>query len=286
MAWHPTEILRFEKSLATNSCAARVQTDLGPAYLKAMGPHESPNALACELIGTRLAQWLGLNTLNFSVIALDDIVEIELKNALGERIGFARPGPAFITRAEDGSSWGGNARQLTQLSNPDDISRLVVFDTWTLNCDRYRPPQEGGPSAKPRVNLDNVFLSAEAPPGKLLLKAIDHGCCFTCGRELTSRVGTIDNSKSPMIYGRFPDFQDFLDRSVVREATARLRTIDKEAVASMMADLPTEWEVRKEVLIPWIDLIVSRAIFVADTIEAKLWPQQEFDFPEKERDHD
>jgi hypothetical protein len=89
---------------------------------------------------------------------------------------------------------------------------------------------------------------------------------------------------STLHFGRFPEFHEFLDRDVVRDVVGRLRTINKEAIASMMADLPNEWEVRKEALGPWIELIVGRAAFVADTIEAKLWPQQQFEFPEKETD--
>lgn len=283
MSWSPTDILRFERSFPTNSCAAQVLTDAGRAFIKAMGPHEHPNALACELIGTQLAEWLGLSTFDYAVVNLDEFVEIELRSRGGELIGIARPGPAFLTREETGSSWSGEVRQLDQLSNPEDISRLVVFDTWTLNCDRYRPAT-AKTGNKPRINWNNVFLSAEAPKGRLTLKAMDHGCCFTCGRELTRGVGNIDNIRNTLLFGRFPEFQRFMDRDVVRDVVGRLRGINKDTVASMMAGLPNEWEVRKEAIGPWIDLIVGRAAFVADTIEAKLWPQQEIVFPEKETD--
>ena len=91
-----------------------------------------------------------------------------------------QPGPAFITRAEPGMQWSGSEGDLKTLANPDELSRLVLFDTWTLNCDRYRP-------APPRIKRDNVYLSREgAPPGQFLLRAMDNGHCFTCGRDLTS----------------------------------------------------------------------------------------------------
>jgi hypothetical protein len=52
--------------------------------------------------------------------------------------------------------WGGVENELDHLVNPETISQLVVFDTWTLNCDRYPPDV-----TKRRANPDNVFLSSE-----------------------------------------------------------------------------------------------------------------------------
>jgi hypothetical protein len=277
MTWQPTTILRFNKALPTSACTAIVETDAGTGYLKAMGGSVDPHTLACEWMGTQLAAWLGLPTLEFALLDVTIEDEIPFVNEKGERIGQANPGPAFITRKEFGEPWGGDVRQLRQLANASDISRIVVFDTWTLNCDRHGP-REGRPLEKPRINLRNVFLSEDAPPGQLLLKAIDHNCCFTCGKSLTvARLRDVARMKDDRIFGRFPEFVQFLSRSVVREAATRLAGIDKKVVASMMRGIPHQWEVRKEVQEAWVDLIVGRAKFVASTVETKLWPQKDLD---------
>jgi hypothetical protein len=254
-----------------------VETDAGKGYLKAIGNPEGTDALACELVGTQLAAWLGLAVLDFSVVDVDKVDEIPFVNDAGQVEGKALPGPAFITRSENGDAWSGEERQLRQLVNPEDISRLVVFDTWTLNCDRHGPRQNDA-SAQPRLNRQNVLLSEEAPNSKFCLKAIDHTHCFTCGRALNTRLRSLDKIRDPRVFGRFPEFVSFLDRAVAHEALDRLRRIERAVVASMMHRIPPEWEVRREVQEAWVGLICSRAMFVAETLEDKLWPQAELDF--------
>jgi hypothetical protein len=99
----------------------------------------------------------------------------------------AECGPAFITRVEDGAPCGGDVKELEQLDYRPDMAKLVVFDTWTRNRDRYMPRQ----GARPRINRDNVFLSRQdATVGRLVLKAIDHGHCFDLP-ELSVRLREI-----------------------------------------------------------------------------------------------
>jgi hypothetical protein len=123
--WKPTRITRFIKGFATATGVARVDTDLGEGYLKALGNPEGPHALACELVGSMLADWLGLSTLDFSLIEVTEVDEIPFP-----RGGRATPGPAFISRAERGGfPWGGTENELRSISNLHDVSSLVVMDT-------------------------------------------------------------------------------------------------------------------------------------------------------------
>lgn len=207
--WQPTTVTRFLRGIPSSARTAVVETDTGTGYLKALGNPEGPNTLACELVGTRLAQWLGLPTLDFALIKIDEVDEIPFYNPAGESDGQALPGPAFVTREERGETWSGKTRQLNGLANPQDISRLVVFDTWTLNCDRYGPNKDR--LQKPRINRGNVFLSEEAAKGKLCLKAIDHTHCFTCGRPLTTRVADLDTIQDERVFGLFPEFRKYLN---------------------------------------------------------------------------
>lgn len=263
--WTPLTIHRWIDSFPTSSCVALVQTDAGPGYLKALGNGEGPHILACELVGTRLAMWLKLPTFEYAIIPVTRNDEIWFHN--GES---ARPGPAFITKATRGDVWSGGVADLRKVENREAISRLVVFDTWTLNCDRFSKREN---ASKPRIKRDNVFLSASSNPGRFRLVAMDHTCCFTCGGELTKRLAFDATVKDARVYGLFPEFRDFLDRSEIEAAVRDLRTIERTVVEPMVNDIPNEWEVGPEAKSALVELIVQRASFVADTIIKAIWPQ-------------
>jgi hypothetical protein len=165
---------------------ARILTDAGPAYIKAMGNPQGPHQLACEYVGTQLAKWFGLATLEFHLLHIDASID-EIPFPKG---GCASSGPAFVTRAAEGHPWGGTEAELKPLVNREAISWLVVFDTWTLNCDRHPPDL-----ADRRPNYDNVFLErvGERGQAQFRLLAIDQGCCFSGGRDLTPRISSIDH---------------------------------------------------------------------------------------------
>lgn len=272
-SWQPTMVRRFIKALSTATATVIVETDQGEGYLKAMGNPEGPHVLACEWVGTQLARRLGLLTFDFALIYLTADDEIPFTGG-----GKAQPGPAFITRKERGSSWGGDKKELRRLANLPDLTRLVLFDTWTRNCDRY--PTD---PARRRPNRDNVFFSREgAPPKHFLLKAMDHGCCFTCGRDLTPRVAELANVKEEGCYGLFPEFWPYLNRDVLRGAVQILRTIAHEEARQIVTGIPREWDVAATARDALIELICRRGAFVSDSIEGWIWPQREFDFAPSE----
>src|SRR5215472_12463566 len=93
--WQPRTVLRFVKALPTSTNVVRVDTDAGEGFLKALGNPEGPHVLACELVGTMLAEWLGMPTLQYAVVQLTADDEIPLASG-----GMAAPGPAYITKAE------------------------------------------------------------------------------------------------------------------------------------------------------------------------------------------
>ena len=122
--WQPTTVRRVDKVLKTSMNTARITTDEGSAYIKAMGNPEGSHVLACELVGTMLDGWFGLSTLEFAIIQLDSIDEIPFHNGK-----YSKPGPAFITREIQGRPWGGGESELALLINSEEITRLVLFDT-------------------------------------------------------------------------------------------------------------------------------------------------------------
>ena len=274
--WQPKTFLRFERHLTTSALTALIVTDAGRAYLKPMAPALSPHTLACEWVGSQLARWFGLPTFEFALMPIDEIDEIPLAD--NSR---ATPGMAFASREMRGHPWSGAEKELEQLENPQDISRLVVFDTWTQNCDRFPPAGENrGP------HYDNVFLAhAGAAEGKLRLIAMDHTHCFTCGADLTGRLANIHKAHDDGIYGLFPAFVPRMDKIEVRAAADTLRRATTSVVEPMVQSIPAEWEVSQAIRIALVQLVCSRAAYVADRIydslKALCWPQEEFDFDQQ-----
>jgi hypothetical protein len=254
--WKPTRLKEVAGSADTSTGATEVTTDAGRAYIKPMGNRQGPNVLATDWVGTHLARWLGLSTFDVAILELgpDDVFPLPR----GHR---AQPGPAFATRAMAGDPWGKSGLQLDLLVNPEDITRLVVFDTWTLNCDRHYHDV-----AIRKPNYDNVFLSSEGvEPGKRRLIAMDHGLCFIrSGEDLTAKLGNIDKLKDDHVYGLFPEFRGSLREDAIVDCAVRLREMTAAIAKDMIGTVPREWDVSSEARVAWADLIYRRASFVAD----------------------
>lgn len=269
--WQPTRIVSLIEAIPTGSSVLRVETDQGEGFLKAMGAKCGPNVLACELVGTLLARRLKLRTLNF--------VRFDVPDGLDFRFADGRPveaGWGFLTRAEPHTVWSGDAGKLESLENPEDINRLIVFDTWTMNCDRYRP----GNGEALRENKDNVFFSEEtSAKGKYVLKAMDHGCCFTCERDVTA--GELQRTMNDdRLYGLFPGFLSHTDREQLLQAAAEAGAVGRGEVEGMIGQVPRQWQVDDAARRVWCDWICQRAKLVRRIIDRKWPPPQEKDlFP-------
>jgi len=257
--WKPTRLLEVGQTLDTSTGPARVMTDAGPAYLKAMGNRQGPHVLATDWVGTLLAKWLGLSTFEVAILSLEKDDCFDLPH--GTR---TRPGPAFVARELSGEPWGRSALQLDLLMNPEDITRLLVFDTWTLNCDRHHHDVT---VRKP--NYDNVFLSSEGvEPGKRRLIAMDHGLCFIrSGEDLSPKLGRIDKVRDEHVYGLFPEFRDKLRENMIVDSVRRLHEMDMPIAHAMVQTVPGEWDVSPDARAAWAELIYRRACYVADNVQ-------------------
>jgi hypothetical protein len=270
--WNPQKILRFIQSFPTAAGTMLVKTDQGDGYLKAMGNPGGEHCLACEYVGTQLAQWFGLSTFEFALIELTEVDELPFNKG-----GNAKPGPAFISRKERGGPWGGSSRELKRLVNPDDLTGLVILDTWTLNWDRYSIPEKG----KPRINRDNVFLSEQAPKGQLLLKAMDHTHIFMKGSELTRKLAHLDRVKDNKVYGLFPEFRPLLGEKAARRGIERLKEFTRAEAEKIVQSIPKEWDVSDGARKAIVDFLVNRARYMVESIMTMLWPQRELDFTDE-----
>lgn len=262
--WQPKSVKRIDDVKDTSTGAARVVTDIGYGWVKAMGNPEGPHALACELLGTRLAAWLGLRTFDVAIVEMDDAVRVQYKNG-----SFSSPGPAFIAREIEGRSWGGDSEDIaSNVCNVEHVSGLVVFDTWTRNCDRFLARTN-------RCNLRNVFLTSDgAAPGKRAIMAIDHTACFRLDSELTKRVSNIDNVKDETVYGLFDGFVPHITTSRVRQFAEKLLTITEMVVKHLIHEIPREWDVSDDIRENLREFILRRAEFVGRNIIR--WLQSSF----------
>ena len=267
--FQPTCVMAFIRNFDSGAGTLLVETDAGRAYIKAKGNPGGPYVLACEYVGTRLATLLGLPTFDYALIQVDEIDELPFAKGKG----FAEPGTAFATRSETGTTWGQDKRLLGKLANVDDVSRLVVFDTWIRNPDRYGPKGS-------RVNLDNVFFSSETEGFEVELRIMDHTHCITNGRDLTIRVKHIGIIKDEQVYGLFPDFKPLLDRDIVRATAEQLAKVDADEVGEIVDSIPKDWSVSQPARDALRDFIFRRAKYVAETIEERLFGQTHGDlFP-------
>ena len=271
--WSPKTIKRFIRSFPTSTRTALVETDEGYGYVKAMGNPEGLHTLASEVLAVELASWLGLPTFEWAIIPVSDLDEIPFEDGERTQAAAAMPGPAFITRQISGQTWYGTIDELNKLDNAHDISRLIVFDTWTLNCDRHSVPRPGH-EGRARVNHDNVFL-AEASAGRLHLMAMDHTHCFTCGRDWTVRLAEINNVKDTRLFGVFPEFRDFVNRETVRVVLSRLSKFTEAVSDAALEKLPTAWQVSPGLRAAMSEFLRRRAVFLVERFETMFWPQGE-----------
>jgi hypothetical protein len=263
--WAPTTFRRFVRSFGSALGTAFVETELGFGYLKGLGNPEGPHALACELVGSCLAEWLGAETLDFSLMQITPDDEIPFPSG-----GRVTPGTAFVSRAEQSAfPWGGEGGILERVTNPQMFTQLVVLDTWTRNCDRRAP--DGS-----RVNLDNVLLvQYSEPPRQLKLLAMDFTHAFTCGQQLSRRLSNIENVRDTKLFGLFPEFEAFLDRAEVRRCATKLAEFNATIGEEILGRIPVEWEVSNEVRSVWTKFLIERAQFLAEHIEELIWTQLE-----------
>ena len=263
--WQPQSIRRVVGLKQTGTEVVEVMTNDGPGFVKFLGNPEGPHVLAAEFVGTRLAGAMGLPILDWHVFQYDGIPEIRLPSG-----NLAQAGSAWSTRKVEGFVWSGHPDDLNAISNPNDIAKLVLFDQWVLNCDRYRPVP------KLRQNLHNVFFSREdSEAGKFRLLAMDHTHIFTCGGELRPDMARLDKVRDPLAYGLFPGFLKVLRREDAVAAVAGMAAVDEAVIRTIVTEIPSDWEVSREVRGAMIDFLLQRRNWLAAGFVTSIFPQDE-----------
>lgn len=239
-----------------------MNTDAGNAYAKAPGNPSGPHALACELVGTRLAGWLGLPTFDLALIDYPGSPVIEFKDK-----SVAAAGKAILTRFVEGTTWGEDPAGLKLVANLEAIPGLVVFDTWTRNKDRYYPHGD-----TVRKNLGNVFLSADdAPPRKFRILAIDHTECFRENSgELHRNLRNIERVKDARVHGLFDEFVPHVTRETIAPFIARMRAFRRSDAEALVGEIPRDWDVNSEMRGALRDFMCDRAGFLVEQLPTML----------------
>lgn len=265
-AWRPTRLIRVVESYDTSMGTTKIKTDATFGYIKALGNRQGPHALASEWVASSLARWFGLTVPDFAVLPLTQESCFALP-----RNGRTQAGPAWVSRHTSGRTWQGSETELRDLENPEDVTRLVVFDTWVRNCDRHPPDL-----SVRRPNYANVYLADTDRPGRSRLLAIDHTHCFDCGRDWSERLGEIDKVKDESTYGLFPSFAPFVDAGQLHWCMSLLRSVTRQQVEAIVSGVPREWGVDDRARDALVAQIHGRAAFVADRISSG-WPLQRAD---------
>jgi len=262
--WQPSSIERVTRVLDTSTKPISVVTDDGAAIVKYMGNPQGSVALICELIGTELANHIGLRTPDFAIM---NIPAIDLP---GHPMSLVEPGPAFCSRWEEAVSLSPRSGLLQKLRNTEDLAKLVVLDTWTRNKDRFSDDGAAGYSV---VNFDNVLLRRDKRLVELLV--IDHTHAFV-ETTLEDELGR-DWVDEQTVYGLFGQFRPFLTRKFVDRALSAVKQIDLATVESICDGVPRAWGMTQALSEVLSSCVVDRGKKLENWLPSALFDQYEMD---------
>ncbi len=269
--WQPSRVERQVRVLGSSMNTVQVVTDLGEGYLKALGNEQGEHALACELIGTSLAEWIGLPCLDYALLEIGQGDEVFLDTDESKPLGSrrrARPGQAFITRAlVPARQWSGDPEVIARLIDPGVAAGLVLLDTWIANPDRHprRPPDASISPWEQRKN-DNVLLHRPKGARKDRLVAMDFSVCLHCKSGGLRRSYDLSLVRDDGIYGLFPEFEPCATSTRVAPYVARLRDAQalRQYLVVVMDRIPREWDVEPSTRSGVQDFLCARAAYLAD----------------------
>ena len=246
----PTRINREIRVFQSSASPIQVDTDKGMGFVKAQNnPTYKEQVVIAELVAAELGTWFGLKIPPFAVI---DHCNIELLMKDGQPMN----GPLFFSSFADGETYDGGNTFLSKLRDKDDITRLVVFDTWVRNWDRHGLGDE---------NKDNLLFVRDKR--KYDLVPIDHSWAFDGDFPVTPSSDVIEDTK---VYGKFPAFDQYVTSKTLSIVLERLAALDRCFVKEIVNSVPLEWGLGTFASVALVELICSRANFVVNTIAARL----------------
>jgi hypothetical protein len=251
----PSRIDYEIETFPSSTRPALVGTDAGIGYIKGISNPAGTCALISELISAELGTWFGLQIPPFSIVDRCDIdIPMQL---LGRRI---EP-PCFYSHKIKGAvPFDNTGAMLGKLRDKDDIVRLVVFDTWIRNNDRFF---EGS------ANSDNLLFSKDPEYDLYLLNPIDHSHCIA-EADFLDALPDQHCANDERIYGFFPQFVPYVSREAVSNALSQLGTLPRSFVEDCVNQIPPQWGATGQVRTALVNFICNRAAYVVQTIANRL----------------
>ena len=252
-----TRVRNVEHKHESSAKVVVVGTGFGTLYLKGPGGPEGDAMLLREWIGTMLADAFGLPTFHFGLLPRpfgDEDGDICLSDG-----NLLRRDAVFASRREPGAVWEGGSDQLEIVGNGSAFSRIVVFDTWVRNMDRYVERQSG----RPHLNMGNVFISGDRARGEQpTLLAMDHT------HVLVDEAAFHDGNGAPLVrdekvYGCFPEFRAFLTEKDLRDSLDDLSAFSFEQVRNLVSSAPECWGMTSQKATSVASFLSARARFLA-----------------------
>ena len=251
----PNIVLEELEKFPSSTQPAKVRTDAGIGFIKAANNPQGSISLASELIAAELGTWLGLSIPPFAILE-----ECSLEISMGTRL---MEGPFFFSAAVEAVPRDGTNRFLKRLCCPEDVSKLVVFDTWIRNADRY---------FEDNASSDNLLFQAIGKR-RFALVPIDHTHCFIDSDCFPSELYPDEVVKDDAVYGLFPEFEPFLNESHIAGAVEKLRSLESDFVQQCLNELPYQWGVTTRQKDALRNMVCSRAEYVVETLPRKLVDQ-------------
>lgn len=253
LVYRPTEIQREIEAFTSSTRPIRVATDAGDGFIKSIGNPQGDSALVAELVAAELGTWFGLPIPPFAIV---NNCTIDLRMAGS---GVRMVPPLFISKAVDGEPDAGNVF-LSKLRDKALVAKLVVFDTWVRNCDRGQQ------------NRDNLlYVRLPGRQGRYQMAPIDHGNCFLVTEpDFPIAPWPAECVEDPAVYGRMPEFDEYLTGKTVADAVAKLAELPRNFVESVVNSVPTEWGLGPQAKTSLANLICDRAGYVVNSISPRL----------------
>lgn len=262
--WRPKKLIRIVKVLNTSTKPALVDTDQGLGLLKYLGNPQGTDALIAEKLAADLAQNLLIPAPCHSLITVDqyDLTEY------GTQID---PGSAFISKwMNPATTFSPESAMLGQLRETGFVSRLVVFDTWIKNTDRFSPAPG---SSEP--NYDNLLFVPDKQKVNALV--IDHTHAFvetTFEDEITLEDWWSDET----VLGIFPNLATLLDQSKVLKEIEAVNDFCANGLKEVIECIPRDWHLSQAARSALNENLTKRAEHLASWLPTELFGQQEMNY--------
>lgn len=256
--WRPSKVLFVRDTISTSTDPLHVETDDGSCIAKYVGNRQGDFTLAAELISAELGLLLGLKIPDFALLTAD-------ASELGGATRYRAIAPMFCSRFLSGAlPFVPSPRVLGRLRDRSALAKLVVFDTWLRNSDRFSASGQ---------NMSNLLILQDKK--KLSLWVIDHTHAiveFETGEELGS-----DWIEEEMVYGYRAEFLPYLKRSDLLDACRAAAAVDRHQLNEVVGAIPRQWGVGQSLTEELADCLFERAQRLQGWLLAAVLGQHEMD---------